>query len=357
MKDEVKNKGAALKATLQKAFTKENMAKTAKSAWMNGSAYIILIVLVILFECFNPRFLSGQNLLNLFSGSTFYVIAGMGIMFVMLTGGIDLSVSWQVSIVEVTAAICMSELGWSPWAIWPICILIGAACGFINGFLAAKLHLFPLIITLATSEAFKGVAFYITQGKTYSGMPDSFRALYTTKFLNLPLDVYLAIAFVIVTWLVLNKTRFGRDVLAVGGSQETSRLSGIKVGLVTTLAYVLCGAIFAVAGLDMLAQENLAQATNSGIEFTCLTAAIIGGISMMGGKGNVMGMVVGIAIMQIIANGMQLAGFGPYPQYIIKGVILLLAVAFDALKNMPKPQLALVERKKEEKDNGKVQTK
>lgn len=342
---------------LKGAFTKENLVKGAKSAWQNGSAYIILVVLIILFECFNPRFLSGQNLLNLISGSTFYIIAGMGIMFVMLTGGIDLSVSWQVSIVEVTAAICMSELGFSLWAIWPICILIGAACGFINGFLAAKLHLFPLIITLATSEVFKGIAFNITQGKTYSGMPDAFRTLYTVKFLNLPLDVYLALAFVIVTWLILNKTRFGRDVLAIGGSQEASRLSGIKVGLITTAAYALCGAIFAIAGLDMLAQENLAQATNSGIEFTCLTAAIIGGISMMGGKGNVMGMVVGIAIMQIISNGMQLAGFGPYAQYIIKGVILLLAVAFDFFKNMPKPQLALVNKRKEDKKDGKATAK
>jgi ribose transport system permease protein len=336
------------------ALTKENLVKGAKYCWQNGSAYIILLFLVILFECFNPRFLSGQNLLNLISGSTFFMIAGMGIMFVMLTGGIDLSVSWQVSIVEVVAAICMTQLGWPIWAIWPVSILIGAACGFINGFLAAKLHLFPLIITLATSEVFKGIAFNITQGQSFQGMPAGFRSLYTTRFLNLPVDVYIAVLFIFVTWLVLNKTKFGRDVLAVGGSQEASRLSGIKVGLVTTLAYTLCGGIFAVAGLDMLAQENLAEATNSGIEFTCLTAAIIGGISMMGGKGNVMGMVVGIFIMQIIANGMQLAGFGPYAQYIIKGVILLVAVAFDFFKNMPRPQLALVSRKGKDKKDKKI---
>jgi ribose/xylose/arabinose/galactoside ABC-type transport system permease subunit len=276
----------------------------------------------------------------------------MGIMFVMLTGGIDLSVSWQVSIVEVTAAICLTSLGWSPWAVWPVCILIGVACGFVNGFLAAKLHLFPLIITLATSEVFKGIAFNITQGQKYQGMPDSFRWLYTEKWLNIPVDVYLTILIIAITWFVLNKTHFGRDVLAVGGSQEASRLSGIKVGLITTLAYAICGGIFAIAGLDMLAQENEASASNSGIEFTCLTAAIIGGISMMGGKGNVMGMVVGIFIMQFISNGMQLAQWGPYTQYIIKGIILLVAVAFDFFKNRPHPKLRLA-RTAEEKDKEK----
>lgn len=317
------------------------MKKLGKKAYQEGTAYIIFIVLVILFECFNPRFLTGQNIYNILSGSSFYIIAGMGIMFVMLTGGIDLSVSWQVAIVEVTAAICMNELGFSIWAIWPICLVIGFCCGLVNGLLASKLHLFPLIITLATSEVFKGIAYNITQGKTYSGLPDAFRAIYTTKFLGLPLDVYIALAFVIITWFVLNKTHFGRNIIAIGGSQETSRLSGINVSLTTTLAYAICGLIFAFAGLDMLAQENLAQASNSGIEFTCLTAAIIGGISMMGGKGNVMGMVVGIFIMQIISNGMQLAGFGPYTQYIIKGVILLAAVSFDVLKNKPRPKIRI----------------
>jgi ribose transport system permease protein len=337
---------------IKAAFTLPNMKKGAKYAWKNGSAYIIFVVLVIIFEIFNTRFLSGTNIANIISDSTFIVIGGMGIMFVMLTGGIDLSVGWLVAVVDVTAAILMANYGVSPWLIWPLCILIGGACGFLNGFLASKLHLFPLIITLATGQVFQGIASEIAQGKTILGSGDAFeafRGIYTIQFLGIRLDIYLAIFIVIVTWLVLNKTKFGRDVLAIGGSQETARLSGIKVALITTLAYTICGAIFAVAGLDMLAQQNNAQAVDGGIEFTCLTAAIIGGISMMGGKGNVMGMVVGIAIMQIISNGMQLASFDTYTQYIVSGSILLVAVAFDSFKNMPKPKLALVNRKKEEK--------
>ena len=163
----------------------------------------------------------------------------------------------------------------------------------------------------------------MTSSKSYSGMPEAFRALYKAKLLGLPLDVYLAIFIVAATWIVLNKTHFGRDVLAIGGNKECARLSGIKADLVQTLCFAITGAIFAIATIDMLA----------------LTAAIIGGISMKGGKGNVVGMVAGILVMQIIANGMQLAHWGTYAQYTVKGIILLLAIAFDALKNRPKPMV------------------
>jgi ribose/xylose/arabinose/galactoside ABC-type transport system permease subunit len=181
-------------------------------------------------------------------------------------------------------------------------------------------------------------------------MPASIRMLYKTKFLGLPLDVYLALVIVVVTWIVLNKTHFGRDVLAIGGNKECARLSGIKAGLVQTLCFTIMGAIMAVAALDMMAQQNTTSATTGpGTEITCLTAAIIGGISMMGGKGNVIGMVAGIFVMQMIGTGMQLAGWGSYTQYIVKGLILLGAITFDALKSRPKPVVRVHEEKKEGK--------
>jgi ribose/xylose/arabinose/galactoside ABC-type transport system permease subunit/acetyl esterase/lipase len=258
----------------------------------------------------------------------------------MISGGIDLSVGYQMAIVGSTSAILMQQYGVPLPAIILIAVVLGFAMGMVNGVLTAKLKLFPLIITLATSEAFKGIAFNITKAQTYSGMPDSFRALYTTKLLGIPLDVFIAIAMIAITWFVLNKTHLGRDILAVGGNKECARLSGINTNLVIMLCYGICGAIFAIAALVMLAQQNMTSATTGpGTEFLCLTAAIIGGVSMMGGKGNVSGLVVGIFIMQIIANGMQLAGWGSYQQYIVKGIILLAAVSFDVIKNKPRPKV------------------
>ncbi len=318
--------------------------------YREGTVYIILVALVIFFSIFNPAFLSARNLYNLLTQSTYIIIAGMGICFVMISGGIDLSVGTQMAVVGCVSGIIMLETNLPVWSVWPIGLVLGFLMGTLNGALASKLRLFPLVVTIATSEVFKGIAYTITSSKSYSGMPDSFRVLYKTKILGLPLDVYLAIAIVVITWIVLNKTHFGRDVLAVGGNKECARLSGIKADLIQTLCFSLTGMIFAIATLDMLAQQNMTSATTGpGTEITCLTAAIIGGISMMGGKGNVVGMVAGIFVIQMISNGMQLAGWGSYTQYTVKGIILLLAITFDALKNRPKPAVRVHKEKKEEK--------
>jgi len=220
-------------------------------------------------------------------------------------------------------------------------IVLGFVMGLINGLLVTKLKLFPLIVTMATSEVFKGICLTITQSKSYSGLPALFRSVYTIR-LNwlggLPIDVIIAFAVVMVTWFVLNKTHFGRDVLAVGGNRECARLSGIRADFIQIMTFSITGGVFGLAALDMMAHQNMtSSSTGPGTEFTCLTAAIIGGISFTGGKGNVVGLVAGIFVMQIITNGMQLAGWGAYLQYAVKGVILLAAIAFDALKNRPRP--------------------
>jgi ribose/xylose/arabinose/galactoside ABC-type transport system permease subunit len=312
-----------------------SLRSAAKALYREGTVYIIFGVLVIFFACFNPRFLSSANFYNILSQSTYYVVAGMGICFVMISGGIDLSVGYQMAIVSSLSAILMLNYNAPLVLVLVASIVLGFFMGMINGVLAAKLKLFPLIITLATSEIFKGAAFTLTQAKTFSGMPASFRAIYTAKPLGLPLDIYIAAFVVACAWFVLNKTHFGRNVLAVGGNKECARLSGINADLTTMLCYGICGGVFALAALIMLAQQNMTSATTGpGTEFVCLTAAIIGGISMTGGKGNVVGLVFGIFIMQIISNGMQLAGWGSYLQYIVKGIILLAAVGFDFFKNM-----------------------
>lgn len=325
-------------------MNEKNIGRSLSSAgrylYQEGTVYIILAVLVIFFAILNPTFLTGRNIYNLITQSTYIIIAGMGICFVMISGGIDLSVGNQMAVCGCVAAILMLETDLPFWVVWPVCIVVGLVMGCLNGLIASKLKLFPLVVTIATSEVFKGIAYTMTSSKSYSGMPDGFRALYKTKLLGLPLDVYLALLIVAATWLVLNKTHFGRDVLAIGGNKECARLSGIKADLVQTLCFAITGGIFAIATLDMLAQQNMTSATTGpGTEIACLTAAIIGGISMKGGKGNVVGMVAGILVMQIIANGMQLAHWGTYAQYTVKGIILLLAIGFDALKNRPRPMV------------------
>ncbi len=334
--------------------------RTASLVWREGTVYIILAFLIIMFTLINPSFLTGRNIYNIISESSHYIIAGMGIAFVMIGGGIDLSVGYEMATASTTSFILLdayvkSNGGACPlWVIIAIflwAIFLGFVMGFINGIIVTKLKLFPLIVTIATSEVFKGFCYTITNSKTYSGLPELFRGLYTTKILGMPMDVYLALICVIITWFVLNKTNFGRDVLAVGGNEECARLSGIKVNLVKTLTFAITGGVMGLAAMDMMAHQNMTSATSGpGTEFTVLTAAIIGGISFMGGKGNVVGLVAGIFVMQIITNGMQLAGWGAYLQYAVKGLILLAAISFDALKNKPKPVVRVRKEIKESKE-------
>ena len=325
----------------------QRLRGAAGYAWREGTVYIVLVFLIVMFTFINPRFFSAKNIYNLITESSHYIIAGMGISFVMIGGGIDLSVGYEMAMVSTTSFMLMSRIveangGVCPW--WGIAlifvwgIVLGFLMGTLNGVICAKLKLFPLIVTMATSEVFKGLCLQITQSRTYSGLPANFRYLYTVKFLGLPIDVYLALLCIIATWFVLNKTHFGRDVLAVGGNRECARLSGIKADFIQIMTFSITGAVFALAALDMMAHQNMTSATTGpGTEFTCLTAAIIGGISFMGGKGNVVGLVAGIFVMQIITNGMQLAGWGAYLQYAVKGIILLAAISFDAIKNRPRP--------------------
>lgn len=322
---------------MNNASFSQKLKSAALYAYREGTVYIILAALIIMFTILNPTFFTVNNLKNLLTGSTYYLIAGMGICFVMISGGIDLSVGFQMAMVSCIAAMLMKSLNFPAWAVFPIGAALGFIMGTINGVITAKLKLFPLIVTLATSMVFKGIVYALTESKSFSGMPDAFRWIYKTKWFGLPVDVYIALVIIVISWVVLNKTHFGRDVLAVGGNRECSRLSGINIDLVQILCYGICGAIFAIAALDMLAQQNMTSATTGpGTEFVCLTAAIIGGISFMGGKGNVFGLVAGIFVMQIINNGMMLAHMGSYLQYAVNGLILLAAIAFDAIKNRPR---------------------
>lgn len=316
------------------------------------SVYIILAVLILLFSYFNPQFFSGKNFYNLLTQNTYFLIASVGLAFVMIGGGIDLSVGYQMSLVGVVAAMLMTEKNWPVWLTVIFAIVLGTVLGIINGLIVTSIKIFPLIATLATSTVFQGISYTISQAKTYRELPDSFRILSTEKILGLPLDVYLTIFIIILAAYILNKTYYGRHILAVGGNAEVARLSGINAKLVQISTYGICSFFFAIATLDMISKSNSTSSSfGPGTEFTCMTAAIVGGISFIGGKGSMLGLTAGVFIMQVLGNGMQLAGWGTYSQYIVKGIILLLAVAFDGLKNRPG---IIIRKSKKEKETQKA---
>jgi ribose/xylose/arabinose/galactoside ABC-type transport system permease subunit len=209
-------------------------------------------------------------------------------------------------------------------------LILGTILGLINGLIVTNIKVFPLIVTLATSMLFQGASYLISKAQTFRNYPDSFLWLTKGKILGLPFDVILTLIVVLLASFVYSKTNYGWKVLALGGNEEASRLAGIKTNSIKVSVYALCGFIFALATMIMISKSNTTASNfGPGTEFTVLTAAIVGGISFMGGEGNMLGLVTGVFILAVLGNGMQLAGWGTYAQYIVRGLILLGAVAFD----------------------------
>jgi len=294
---------------------------------------IILIVLMILFSFSSPYFLTLRNLTNILTQNTYFIILAIGLSFVMIGGGIDLSVGWQMSLVGVVTAMCLTLYQLPVWVSILIGLALGTFLGFFNGMIVTNIRVFPLIVTIATSTVFQGLSYIISRAQTYRQYPDQFLFLAKGNVFGIPFDVILTIVIILAATFIYAKTSYGWNVLAMGGNEEAARLAGIKTKATKISVYTLCGFFTAIATMVMIAKSNTTNSSfGPGSEFTALTAAIVGGISFMGGEGNMLGLVTGVLILAVLGNGMQLAGWGTYAQYIVKGMILLGAVTFDELQ-------------------------
>lgn len=306
------------------------MRKLNLSGLKKYTIIFILFLLIIFFSTTSPYFITLRNMVNIITQNTYFIIGAVGLSFVMIGGGIDLSVGYQMSLVGVVTAMCMTVFHLPVWISISLGLILGTILGLINGLIVTNIKVFPLIVTLATSMLFQGASYLISKAQTFRNYPDSFLWLTKGKILGLPFDVILTIIVVLLASFVYSKTNYGWKVLALGGNEEASRLAGIKTNSIKVSVYALCGFIFALATMIMISKSNTTASNfGPGTEFTVLTAAIVGGISFMGGEGNMLGLVTGVFILAVLGNGMQLAGWGTYAQYIVRGLILLGAVAFD----------------------------
>ncbi len=306
------------------------MPKFNLSGLRKYTVMFILIILMVLFSFSSPYFLTIRNLTNIITQNSYFIIAAVGLSFVMIGGGIDLSVGYQMSLVGVVTAMSMVVYHNPVWLSVMLGILLGTLLGFFNGMIVTNIRVFPLIVTIATSTVFQGVSYMISKAQTFRGYPEEFVVITSGRFLGIPLDVWLTLACVLLASFIYAKTSYGWNVLALGGNEEAARLAGIKTKAMKISVYSVCGFFVAIATMVMISKANTTSSNfGPGIEFTVLTAAIVGGISFMGGEGNMAGLVAGVFILAVLGNGMQLAGWGTYAQYIVKGVILLGAVTFD----------------------------
>jgi ribose transport system permease protein len=301
-----------------------------RSIMKKNVPFLILVFLLVLFSFVAPNFMTFGNLRTLIRQVSFSGISAVGLMFVMISGGIDLSIGSQIVFSNVLLAIMMVDWKLPPAVAIPLILFVGTGLGAINGFLCIKLKIHPLIITLGTSAIFKGMGYIINQSRNIMGFPDSFRWFGQGYVWGIPVPVIVMVVVALIGSFILTRTYFGRRVFALGGNEEAARLAGVNINGMKVLLFMICGFVSSITTVLLLSRVFAGQTiTGQGLEFDCLTAALLGGVSFKGGEGTIFGLMVGIIIIGVLNNAMQLATFPDFSQTVVKGSVLLIAVAFD----------------------------
>jgi len=329
-----------------------NMGKIKNFITMNA-IYIVLVLLVIGIAFIDPRFLSIVCLRDVLIQSSTRVIIALGIFFIILTGGVDLSAGRQVGLAAVLSASMLQaptylrrfypDLPQLPlWLPILIAITVCLIAGFINGFIVARFGVPPFIATLGMQVMVYGAnSIYFdlppNNSQPIGGLNNAFTELGTGTvgqgLYSIPYIVIIAIVAAVIVWIVANKTQFGKNVYAIGGNVEAARVSGINIGKNLMVVYALAGAMYGLAGV--LEAARTGGATNNygmSYELDAIAACVVGGVSATGGVGKVSGVLAGVLIFSVINYGLTFINVNPYWQMIIKGLIIVAAVAFDIRK-------------------------
>lgn len=295
-----------------------------------GIVWVTLVLFVVL-SLASDVFLSKTNLLNVLNQQSTVLIVAAAMTLTLIAGGFDVSLSAVYVLGGVTALRVENDTGSIALGV-AACLLIGLAAGSFNGFASTVLRINSFIATLATSFAYFGLAYVISERSVMRPENPSFSEVARYKILGVALASWIAIVVVVALWIVLDRTRFGRHVYAVGGNPEAARLSGVRVQLVQFATFAIGGIAAALAGLLVASRTSTAQASDDfSFVFGVIAAVVVGGTSIRGGEGAVWRSVFGAFFIAFMVNGFNLLGFDPVYQRIVIGIIILGAVAIDAL--------------------------
>jgi ribose/xylose/arabinose/galactoside ABC-type transport system permease subunit len=320
-------------------------------AAMKLRAYIALLVLLVFFSITSPNFLTPTSLITMVRHIALNAIIAIGATFVILTGGIDLSIGSIIGFCGMIAGgfiyegINLAFLGitvyfWAP-VIMIVTVIIGVLIGLVNGILVSKFNVTAFIATMGTMYIFRGFALLRSQGKTIpilQGRAElrntGFPLLGSGTFLGIPYSILLMIILVVIMVYIAKKTPFGRRVYAVGGNESAARLSGIQVAKIKTIVYMISGGCAAIVGLIISSELVAAHpATGESYEMNAIAATVLGGTSLAGGRGSIGGAVLGAFVIGILNDGMVMMGVSSFWQTVIKGIVIILAVILDQLQN------------------------
>lgn len=305
----------------------------SKAWWIENKSLVALLVLIGVVSFLSPNFFTADNLLNILRQTSVNAIMAVGMTLVILTAGIDLSVGSVLALCGALAA-TMVAMELPIWLVVPLTLGAGTLLGGVSGLIIAKGKVQAFIATLVTMTALRGVTMVYTEGRPistgFSDGADHFAWLGTGYLFGLPVPIWLMAIVFLLAWYLLNHTRLGRYIYALGGNESATRLSGINVARVKLAVYGLCGMLSALAGLIVTSRLSSAQPTaGMGYELDAIAAVVLGGTSLMGGKGRIMGTLIGALIIGFLNNALNLLDVSSYYQMIAKASVILLAVMID----------------------------
>lgn len=304
--------------------------------WDNYGMLVVFAVLFLGCVIFVPNFSSFINMKGLGLAISMSGMVACGMLFCLASGDFDLSVASIIACAGVTTAVVIN-ISQSLWIGVGAGLLLGIAFGLINGFIIARLKINALITTLATMQIARGLAYIISDGKAVGIEDERFFELGYANWLGLPAPIWITVACMILFGLLLNKTTFGRNTLAIGGNEEAARLAGVPVVRTKIVIFALSGLVSAAAGIILASRMTSGQPmTSIGYELIVISACVLGGVSLKGGIGKISYVVAGVLILGTVENAMNLLNISPFAQYVVRGLILLAAVIFDRYKQLAK---------------------
>jgi len=309
----------------------------------------LIVVLAVLVQSLNPSFLSPENIADMTKNTAILAILSIGMMLVIITRGIDLSIGATLALSGMISAQTVAT--WqevSPVAALLLGTLIGLACGAVVGGLVSKGKVLPIIASLGLMNVFRGVTFLVSGGKWVSAnqMPDSFKAIATSDFLGLNTLIWVAVMVYLIAYWFVTWNRTGRQIYAVGSNPDSAQISGINNNRILLLVYVIMGGLSGLAGVLWVSKFASAQGdTAMGFELSVVAACVLGGVNMAGGSGRISGILLGALLLGILNNALPLVDVSPFWQNFIQGTIILVAVLINALVKRRFNQRILQKRK------------
>ncbi len=304
------------------------LKKSAGQIFSDLSMPILLILLIIFFSLLSDKFFTPLNLTNILVQNVHVAVCTTGVFIIMISGGCDLSIGYQMAVAAVLVAkgISTGILPIGPAII--LGVLLCMALGTFNGVMAMLLKSHTMIITLATMAIFQGIAYLITDSKNIHNLPKAYMYIGQGKLFGwLPLNILIAVVVIVIAGIIMAKTSIGRKVYAAGDNPEAARLAGLNVTKIKILAFTFAGLLVGIAAVLFSARNGYANATTgSGIEFTGITACVLAGVALKGGEGTLWKSIVAVYVLGVLTNGMQLLNLGTYPQYIAKGALMLISL-------------------------------